>query len=101
VSDIASALVPLLLVLPIIDWIATGVLVILAVQRPRIAFLTERAVIAVVVSGVTTVYGLVALNTQLGFPIFDADTAKVIVRLAIVVLGAAPIVWLALYLRRR
>ncbi len=93
----AELLLPLLVLMPVVDWVATAALVMLARRRPRISFLTERAFAAAIVSCVTTVYALVALNTQLGFPLIDREWALIIVRSAIVVLGAAPIVWLALF----
>lgn len=91
----------LLLIMPIVDWIATGMLVALALRRPRIGVLSERAFAAIGLSIVTTVYGLVALNTELGFPILDPNGAKVIVRLGIIFLGAGPLAWLFLYWRHR
>jgi len=94
-------LLPLLLILPLIDWTATVVLVTLARRRPRITFLVERAFAAVVVSIVTTVYALLALNTQGGFPVLAPEAALTVVRLLIIALGAAPLVWLTLYWRRR
>jgi hypothetical protein len=96
----ADLLFPLLVLVPIIDWSATVVLVTLARRQPRIGFLTERAFAATVISAVTTVYAIVALNTQLGFPVIDKTAALIIIRVAIVILGMAPLAWLFLYWRR-
>ena len=101
VDDLASALFPLLIILPVIDWMATWILWLHARRRPRVAFLTERAFAAFVVSIVTTVYAVIAWNNEQGRPIFDFDVAIVVVRGAIILLGAAPLAWLVLYLRRR
>lgn len=96
-----SALLPFLLLLPIFDWTVTGALVALAFQRPRIPFLTERAIAALVIAIVTTAYAGIALNTEQGYPWFGADIARSAVRLLIVVLGAAPILWLVNFWRGR
>lgn len=96
----ADLLFPLLVLMPVIDWAATVILVVLARRKPRIGFLTERAFSAFIVSLVTTIYAVVALNTQLGFPVIDNRAALGIVRLAIVILGLAPLAWLVLYWRR-
>lgn len=89
-----------LFAMPIVDWTATVILLRLVRPRIGLTFLTERAFSAIVLSIMTTIYFLVSLNTELGFPEFSAETARVIIRLAVVVLGAAPIFWLVVYLRR-
>jgi len=101
VRDLAAAFLPLLLIVPIIDWVATFILVILAVQPPRIPFLVERAAAATVLSIVMTSYALIALNTESGFPIIDWRSSLAVIRLLFVVLGAFPVVWIVLYARRR
>jgi hypothetical protein len=88
-----------LLILPFFDWLATLELLRLNRLDPSVGFLTERTVAALVVSSVTTVYALVALNTQLGFPVLDRTAALDIVRSAVVILGFHPIFWLVLYRR--
>lgn len=92
--------VPLLLILPLVDWTATLILVSLARRTPRISVLTERAFAASVVSIVTTTYALVVFNTETGRSMFDHTTMTILVRSAIVLLGLAPLAWLALYWRR-
>jgi hypothetical protein len=99
--DFADVLFPLLVILPFIDWTAAILLLLLARQEPHIDFLTERAAIAVVTAIMTTVYALVALNTQLDFAVLDRDVALVVVRSAVIFLGLMPIFWLLLFLSRR
>jgi hypothetical protein len=97
---VSDALVPLLLILPLVDWTATVILVTLARRKPRIGVLTERAFAAAIVSIVTTVYAVVVLNTESGMDFLSHDTQVIVIRLAIVLLGLAPLAWLALYWRR-
>ena len=96
----SDALVPLLLILPLVDWVATVILLALARRTPHIAVLTERAFAAAIVSIVTSIYALVVVNTEGGMDLFSHDTQVVLVRLAIVLLGLAPLAWLALYWHR-
>lgn len=97
-----SVLLPALLLLPIFDWTVTGALVAMAViAKPGIPFLTERAVAALVIAIVTTAYAGIALNTEQGYAWFGPDVARAAVRVLIVVLGAAPILWLVNFWRGR
>ena len=96
-----SIFIPFLLLLPLFDWTVTGALFALALQRPLIPFLTERAAAALVISIVTTAYAFIAMNVELEYLWLDRDTARVIVRSLMVLLGAAPILWLVSFWRRR
>jgi len=97
---VSDVFVPLLLVLPFVDWTVTAILATLAYRRPRISVLTERAFAAAVVSIVTTTYAIIVLNTESGRPMFDHNAQIILIRSAIVLLGLAPLAWLALYWRR-
>jgi hypothetical protein len=101
VSDARLALYPFIVLSAAVAWLSAVILVILARQRPRIAFLVERAVGAVILAIATTSYAIIAHNTDHGFPWFDSDTARLAVRLLFIALGFIPLIWLALYWRRR
>lgn len=100
-NDVQHALFPLLVLSAGIAWLSAMILVVLARQQPRIGFLVERAVAAVVLATATTAYALVAHNSDHGYEWLDSDTARVLVRLLFIGLGLIPVIWLGLYLRRR
>jgi len=89
---------PIILVLALIGWVFTAILARAAWIRPRISTLSERALAGIVISTFSTLYGLVASNTDLGFVTFDSDTVRSILRILVLVVGLLPIVWGALYL---
>ncbi len=99
-TDVQRALFPFLVASAVISWISAVILVHLARQKPRIGFLTERAVAAVVLAFATTIYMLIAHNVDNGFWILDTASTRVIARLIFVVLGLIPLGWLILYWRR-
>jgi hypothetical protein len=94
-----DALAPFLLILPIVDWTATVILMRLTRRERGLTFLTERTFAALMLSGFTTLYALVALNTQLNFIVFDRLGAQEAVRIGVIILGCGPIIWLIAYVR--
>lgn len=91
--DLALALY----LLPIVGWPSTVILIRAALRRPRIAALTERAVVAVILSTTVTIYAVLTLNTENGYPLFGSDIGRAIVRVFMIVLGLIPVLWAALY----
>lgn len=90
-----------LLFLPFINWPVAIMLIRLARIRPTIRALTERAVLALVIAVATTTYVLVAVNTEIGFAMFDFEIGKVILRLLILAIGLFPLWWLWSYYKGR
>jgi hypothetical protein len=99
VNDISTLLVPVLIVLPIFDWIATGLLLNLSRAAPDLTFLRERAISAVILSITTTAFALIFLNTSEGGVIFSNDVARLLGRLATLLLALGPLAFLFAYLR--
>jgi hypothetical protein len=97
----SHAFLVIIVLLPVLDWIATAVLVMLANRTPHIGALTERAFAAGVVSVTTTIYAIVAINSETGWALWDVDGGRVIIRILFIAIGAAPIAFLALYWHRR
>lgn len=91
----------LLLILPFINWPVAFMLVRLAWIKPTIRALTERAVLAVVIAIVTTIYVFVAANTQGGFLLLSQGEALTLLRLTIIGFGLYPTWWLWSYYRGR
>lgn len=86
-----------LLATPFINWPVAIILVRIARVRPTIRALTERAILAVIIAIVTTVYWFIAVNTQLGFPVITPTGSMFIIRCTIVVVGLYPMWWLWSY----
>jgi uncharacterized membrane protein len=85
------------LILPFVNWPVAVLLLRLSLQRPKIRSLAERAFLAFLIAIVTTVYALIVLNTQLGYPVMTRDTSRDIVRLFIFIVGLYPLWWLWAY----
>ena len=86
-----------LLATPFINWPVAIILIRLARIRPTIRALTERAILAVIIAIVTTVYWFIAINTQLGFPVITPTGSMFIIRCTIVTIGLYPLWWLWSY----
>lgn len=93
-TGLVFALVP-------VTWLSTGILAVFAVQRPRIGALTERAVIALMISLLITSGAVLALNTVLGRALFDADMARIVFRVSLLGIGLVPAAWLVLFVTNR
>lgn len=81
--------------LPFVNWPITILLVRLALRRPTICALNERAGLAILISTVTTVYAAVSINFHAA--VIDFDVARTVIRGSIVVLGLYPLVWVWAY----
>lgn len=66
-------------------------------RKPRIGALTERAFIAFLIAVLGTVSCAIVINTDAGHPLFDAVTASLVFRIAIIAVLAVPSVWLVLW----
>lgn len=97
----ARSLTPLALLLTFGAWWSFAVLGRAALQRPRIGALTERAFIAFIIAVLGSVACAIAVNTDSGRPWFDAATASLLFRLAIIAVLAVPTLWLVLWLTGR
>jgi hypothetical protein len=87
--------------LVVASWLSSGLLVRHALVRPRIGALTDRAIIAVIISIFGTVSVLLTLNTDTGWAFFAVDVARATFRLSVLALLFVPVMWLALYLTDR
>jgi hypothetical protein len=85
------------IILPCVNWPVAILLVRLSVQRPRIRSLAERALLAVLIAVVTTVYSLIVLNSADGYAVIDRDSAQAIIRIFFLALGLYPLWWLWAY----
>lgn len=94
VDDVLAALV---IVLVPFSWLSAVILWRAARRPPRIGALTERAAIAVAIAVMVTAGGLITLNRSSEHAFFGVDAARVIFSLAIIVVGAVPVAWTALW----
>lgn len=90
------SLTPVAVLLTAAAWVSCALLTRAALRKPRIGALTERAFIALVIAILGTVSCLIALNTDSGRPLFDANTASLVFRLAIIAVLGVPTLWLYL-----
>jgi hypothetical protein len=93
---VATVLILLLLGAPLLDW-SVAIILIHATRQSSVQALRERALLAVGVAIATTVYLLLVFNTQAGFPWWDNETGRTVVRLIIAFLGILPLYWLWLF----
>ena len=81
-----------------IAWVCAIILAVAASRRPRVGALVERAIIATGLAIFGTIYGIVAIHTDLNLGILDSEAAKTIIRIGVVVLvGALPSLWVYLW----
>lgn len=86
--------------LTIASWLSTLLLVDAARHRPRIGVLTERAVLAVILSTFGTVCVVLVLNQDTGGSLVALETARFIFRVCLVGFLLIPVWWLWLYFRQ-
>jgi len=81
-----------------VSWVSALILVYFARRsRPPVLVLTERAVVAVIISGFLTVYAVVATNTNLDYAIFHFEVGRDLLRLGALTLSAIAPVWVVLW----
>ena len=78
----------------IIGSISAGILGAAAYQKPRIGALTERAVIALIISAFLTAAAVLVLNTATDRGLFGLEVARLVFRLASLAIGFVPLAWL-------
>ena len=103
-SDIAIAtrtepavLNPIVYCLTIIAWLSIIILIRPTLTRPRIGALSERTFVAFAIAFLGTVASAIVYNTDHDRTLFDAQTAALLFRLAIVGILLIPAMWIVLY----
>lgn len=84
--------------LALASWLSTILLVRAALVKPRIGALTDRAIIATIISAFGTVSMLLVVNTETGAGFLALDVARATFRLSLLALLLVPVVWLVLFL---
>jgi hypothetical protein len=82
-------------------WASTVLLVRAALVRPHIGALTERAVIAVLLSAFGTVCVVLVWNSDSGQALFAIDAARILFRVCLFGLLLVPTIWIVLYATNR
>lgn len=98
VEWIIAVLVGLLIVLPVVGWVATGVLVRAARQRPYITFLTDRAVSMALKSVGSSLIAALAINGVLDLVELERPLGTLLVAVAIVLIEIPAALFTVLYL---
>lgn len=96
-----SPLLAGLLLVPFLDGLVAILLIRFAWEKPYINALIERAALAVGITVLTTVYAVAAANIDLGYPFFNLEDGRLLVRTVVLVIGLAPTWWLYLWLARK
>lgn len=91
----------LLAVLTVVSCVSAALLVVAAIQKPRIGALVERAIIGVFLAFFGVLYTLVAADTEFGRVILSTEEARFVSRSAVVMILSIPTVWMVLYLTHR
>ena len=93
-----DVLAALLFVAPIPGWSSTVILVAVALRKPRIAALTERAIAAVILSFVATIAAILGF-ARLGRVPVDRDIALLALAIICIGVSAPAVVWLWQFVR--
>lgn len=88
-------------ILTIASWASTFLLIKAAVIKPRIGALTDRALIATIISAFGTVSMLLVINTETGAAFFALDVARATFRVSVLALLLVPVLWIVLFLTDR
>ena len=97
----AATLTPIVWVLTGLAWVSFVVFVWAAFAGPRIASLTERTWIALLIALLGTVASLLRYNTDTGFSLFSQATATLLFAITILLVLAVPAAWLVLFVTGR
>lgn len=87
--------------LTLASWVSTVLLIKAAIITPRIGALSDRAIIASIISAFGSVSMLLVLNTETGGAFFALDVARAISRLSLLALLLVPVLWLVLFITDR
>lgn len=83
-----------------LNWYVTLRLWWLSRQSPGVRVLRERAIVALMLSLIVTVFAVVFVNNELPMPPLDAEATKLLTRSALLVWSVVPpVYWLYLYRR--
>lgn len=94
---VIGVIVCVLVAIPFVGWVATFVLVRAAMQRPHIAFLTDRALSMALKSAGSSIIGLLAANSYLMWADIERPWSTLLVALALLLLEVPAIVFLWFY----
>lgn len=82
-------------------WVSAFVLAHAARGPRRIGALTERAVIAFAIAIMVTTGALLTYNRSTDSPVLTVEGARILFSLSLIVIGAIPVFWTALWLTGR
>ena len=98
VTDLLAALT--VFIAAPLNWVVAAMLIRLSLRAQHVRVLRERAVTAVALAFIVTVFALIFVNNSFVPPFLDFETTKYITRGTLLVLSVLPtIYWLRLYLR--
>ena len=95
----SADLTPIVYVVAGLSWLSAGILVSLSRGAAPVA-LTERAWASVALSLFVTVYAAIQTNADAGNAWWSVETGRIILRLATILLGTIPSLWLVRYWQR-
>lgn len=90
------AVLVVLVALPL-NWFVTLKLWRLARLAPEIGVLRERALVALALALIVTVFAVIFLNNEMPVPLLDVEATRIITRSAMLALSLPALYWLFLY----
>ena len=84
-----------------VAWVSAVILGAHARQTPRIAVLTERTIIGIIIAIFLTSIAVIIANTEAEEAFFPLEIARSLFRLSVIGLGIVPAAWLVLFLAGR
>lgn len=96
-ATVVNLLVAVLIVLPVFSWVSAAILIRLAIKKPYITSLAERAISAVLKAVASTGIALIALNSFLHFWELQRPWGIGILAACLVLLEIPAAIWLSLY----
>jgi hypothetical protein len=100
-SQVVNVLIVALIVIPIVSWATAIILIRLAIQKPYITSLTERAISGVLKAVGSTGVAFIALNTLQHWIDVPRPWGIGILAICLLILEIPAAVWLSLYYTSR
>lgn len=90
---ISQALTPIVYVAVVLCWLCAADLIRIARRYQHIRTLSERAYSALALAAFMSLFAVALVNVDLGYPFFDSEGGRILVRLAGILPLSIPVGW--------